>query len=166
MPSYPASLQSLDYLGVVSGSLLSGLMMSLSLIAVPVFLQTAPNSTTLLSQWKLMYSYGFPVLPTFSIGTCGLYILTALSRRVTGQAWIPLLGAAGVSIGMIPFTWVFLWPTNGELERLYASRGEVKAEEERWVRVKMLVGGWRWRHLVRSLFPLAGAIVAAKALKK
>lgn len=144
--------------------------MSLSLIAVPVFLKTSTRAEQLLTAWTTMYSYGFPVLPTCSIGTFGLYALAALGRRAAGETWRDFVVAAAVTVGMIPFTWIVLWPTNGRLEGLYErckvnggekdrGGGEVKIEE-----VRGLVEGWRLRHLVRSLFPLTGALIGVGGL--
>ncbi|KAK4168183.1 hypothetical protein QBC43DRAFT_115655 [Cladorrhinum sp. PSN259] len=151
---------------VITGSFLSGAMASLSIMAVPVFLDTTPEAPLLFTQWARMYHYGHQVLPTMAVGTLLLYAYTAVKRRggssqnpkQAKRSWGPIALAGLTTVVMIPFTWIFMVPTNNELFRLeLVSRAEpaVKGLAE----AKELVVKWAWLHLARSLFPLAGAVV-------
>ena len=133
-------------------------MMSLSLMAIPVLLDTTTQAPQLFHQWVRMYHYGHQVLPTMAIGTCLLYNYTATKKYRAKKPW-GLFALAGVTtISILPFTWIFMVPTNNELFRLEAAckteplvRGIVEAKD--------LVVKWSWLHSIRSLLPLAGAIM-------
>lgn len=169
---------------VMAGSFLSGTMMSLSLMAVPVFLDTTDHASQLFSEWVAMYNYGFPTLPTISIATCGLYLYTALRARALASPWALYAAMAGVTtVVMVPFTWVFMWPTNETIMALEKqSRGgrrvgggggggeEKKGKKEDQAgeigEARRLVKKWSRIHFTRSLFPLAGALVGLYGLLK
>lgn len=142
-------------------------MTSLSLIAVPVFLDTTEHPPQLLHQWARMYSYGHKALPTMSVGVCILHLYMAASkkrrvaqgRRRGGRVLSALAGVSTVL--MLPFTWFFMVPTNNELFRLEAlSRMEPPGVLDVGVAgVKGMIGHWAQLHAIRCLFPLAGAIL-------
>ncbi|ERF68106.1 hypothetical protein EPUS_06917 [Endocarpon pusillum Z07020] len=143
---------------VISGSFLSGAMMSLSLMAVPVLLDTTNQAPQLFHQWTRMYHYGHQVLPTLAVGTFLLYGYTSIKKRSTKQSWATFALAGITTLSMLPFTWIFMVPTNNELFRLEElSKAEplVKGMAE----AKELVVKWSWLHLTRSLFPLMGAVM-------
>lgn len=140
-------------------------MTSLSFIAVPVFLDTTERPTQLLHQWATMYYYGHKALPTLSVGVCALhlYMASRKKRQGTQRRGRPAISVlAGVStVLMLPFTWLFMMPTNDELFRLEASSRaapsgvfDVEAAD-----VRGLVGHWAQLHAIRCLFPLTGAIL-------
>jgi len=155
-------------------------MMSLSLMAVPVFLDTTDHAPQLFSEWVAMYNYGFPTLPTISIATCGLYLYTALRARALDSPWALYAAVAGVTtVVMVPFTWVFMWPTNETIMALEKqSRGGRRGGEEEKKGKKVenqageirearrLVKKWSRIHFTRSLFPLTGALVGLYGLLK
>lgn len=126
-------------------------MTSLSLIAVPVLLDSIPSTPQLLHAWTRMYHYGHLALPTMAVGTLGLWTYTAAKKRRSSTA----LAAGAVTVLMIPFTWIFMTAINNELFRLEAAGSEGVGGEE----ARVLVGVWARWHLVRSVFPLAGAAV-------
>ena len=132
--------------------------MSLSLMAIPVLLDTTTQAPQLFHQWVRMYHYGHQVLPTMAIGTFLLYSYTSAKKRSAKKSW-GLFAVAGVTtISILPFTWIFMVPTNNELFRL-----EGMSKTEPLVRgileAKELVVKWSWLHSIRSLLPLAGAIM-------
>lgn len=136
--------------------------MSLSLMAVPIFLDTTNRVPQLLQQWLRMYNYGFPILPTIAIGTCSLYLYAAIRNGVGKAPWLIYAAAGLVTVTMVPFTWVFLWPTNESLMRLEAdSRAGLPTSLDE---VRGLIQLWSRTHLLRSFFPLAGAFIGLKGL--
>ncbi|KAK4244956.1 hypothetical protein C7999DRAFT_34724 [Corynascus novoguineensis] len=154
---------SLQTAAVISGSFLAGAMMSLSLISVPVFLDTTSQAPQLFRQWARTYHYGHLALPTLSVCTLGLYVLVAFRKRAARRPWLSSLSAGLVTVLMVPFTWVFMVPTNNELFRLEA----VSAEDPNVMGLQAatgLVAHWSRLHLARSLFPLAGAALGATTL--
>lgn len=116
--------------------------MSLSLMAVPVLLDTTTNAPQLYHQWARMYHYGHQVLPTAAVATFLLYTYTAVKKhneekkkekkkqKKTTTPWAggwaggwagPVFLLAGVTtLSILPFTWIFMLGTNNELFRLEA----------------------------------------------
>ena len=139
----------------------SGAMMSLSLMAVPVFLETTSKSSQLFYQWTRMYHYGHQVLPGMAITTLALYGYAAFSRRATKRAWIVYALAGIITISMLPFTWIFMVPTNNTLFRLEVENRAASLSSIDYA--QDLVRHWSWLHLLRSLFPLAGAALGLTA---
>jgi hypothetical protein len=132
--------------------------MSLSLMAVPVLLETTTEAPQLLFQWVRMYHYGHQVLPTMAVGTFLLYSYTCIKRSRAKKPWAVFALAGVTTISMLPFTWFVMVPTNNELFRL-----EVASKVEPLVMgilgAKELVVKWSWLHFTRSLMPLAGAVL-------
>ncbi|KAI1378722.1 hypothetical protein F4677DRAFT_443209 [Hypoxylon crocopeplum] len=144
------SLTGVQAIALVTGAFLSGAMMSVSFVAVPAMLDTTIEASHLRTQWARLYHYGHHVLPAIAVGTCLLHMYTALSK---GR----LFALAGITtVGIAPFTWVFMAATNVELFRL----GAQPLGQADMSRVRELVVKWTWLHVARSLLPLVGAIIA------
>ncbi|KAI0469989.1 hypothetical protein GGR56DRAFT_156337 [Xylariaceae sp. FL0804] len=171
---------------VVAGAFLSGAMASLSMVTVPVFLDTNTDASDMVRQWARTYFYGHIILPGLCVGTCGLYGLAALRShhapkyalaatatfimgtsfrtwrlgdlgsppRASHLPWMDceLLTARGVSA--VPFTWLFMAPTNNILFGLEKVTGFSDL-----ARVRDLVVKWSLLHITRSVFPLVGAAI-------
>jgi hypothetical protein len=136
----------------------SGAMMSLCLVAVPVFLDTTTEAAQLFVQWARMYHYGHRVLPAMAICTLLLYGYTCTKKRGAKRPWGLFALAGATTVSIIPFTWIFMVPTNNELFRLEAaSKAEPLVLEISGA--KELVVKWTWLHFTRSLLPLGGAIL-------
>ena len=139
--------------------------MSLSLMAVPVLLDTTTQSALLFRQWVRMYHYGHQALPTLAVSTFALYLYTAFrrTRSKTQQPWGIFVTAGVVTLSMLPFTWIFMLATNNELfrlERVARSDPQVMGIDE----AKGLVRHWSRLHFMRSLLPLAGAVIGMTTL--
>ncbi|KAB8304584.1 hypothetical protein EYC80_003963 [Monilinia laxa] len=165
----PKSNSSLPPVGVqaaavVTGSFLTGAMVCLTGVVVPVFLDTDAESIHLLRHWVRLYHYGHIYMPAVCIGTVGLYGYSALNRRASeSQEWAIYTVAAAITITMVPFTWIFMAPTNNILfgwEEL--ATAETSVEELNIV--QEVVVKWAWLHLARSAFPLIGAILGFKGI--
>ncbi|KAJ0120540.1 uncharacterized protein J7T55_015269 [Diaporthe amygdali] len=149
---------------LVTGSFLSGAMMSLSFIAVPVLLETTRDAPQLLTAWTRTYHYGHLALPTMSVGTFLLYIYAARASKKGKGRSRGILAAAGVAtVAMVPFTWAFMLPTNDELFRLQAA-SVTEPGVAGFDAVREMVTSWSWMHVMRSLMPLVGAILGASAI--
>ncbi|KAJ5546957.1 hypothetical protein N7494_004542 [Penicillium frequentans] len=143
---------------VIAGSFLSGAMMSISMITVPVLLDTSTQSGQLLDQFMSLYNLGHKIMPTLSVCTCAMYMFVAGKKRTAGLPWSIYALAAATTISMVPFTTLVMVPTNDTLFALHAS-SENALEE-----VRGLIVRWQWMHVARSLFPLTGAVVGFKGL--
>lgn len=136
-------------------------MASLSLIAIPVFLDTITRAPQLFHAWERMYHYGHQALPTMSVGALGLWAYAAAKRRAAKEPWRLCALAGATTVLMVPFTWLVMVPTNNELFRLAAAGsdlGAVTIEDAR-----ALVVSWARMHLTRAAFPLAGVALGAVA---
>lgn len=153
---------------LVVGSLLSGAMLSLSLIAVPVLLDTTTQAPQLLHQWVRMYHYGHQALPTMAVGTSLLYAYTAAhieksQRRVQYRPrWQVLALAALATVSMVPFTWLVMVPTNNKLFQLQEA-SKTDAHIATFEVARDLIVSWSWMHFTRSVMPLVGAVLGAGA---
>ena len=133
-------------------------MMALSLMAVPVLLDTTTQSPQLFFQWTRVYHYGHQVLPTMAVGTFMLYMYTAMKKRAAKKPWAIFLLAGISTVAMVPFTWIVMVPTNNELfrlQRVSMSDPSVMGIDA----AKELVVKWSWMHLTRSFSPLIGAVL-------
>lgn len=130
--------------------------MSLSGFSMPVILG-APDGAQLTRQWLHLYNIGHRTAPPMALGTCALYIYSALTSRAAGRPWHLLAAAGFATLCIVPFTGLTMLPTNHELMRLEkkgAAGEKVDLEVTRGLARK-----WTWLHVVRSLFPLAGALL-------
>ncbi|KAK3328625.1 hypothetical protein B0T19DRAFT_425046 [Cercophora scortea] len=149
---------------VVSGSVLSGMMLSISAQTVPVLLETTTNAPQLFRQWTGLYFYGSRIMPTMALGTAVLYGFAASARRHAGSegspSWTTFALAAASTLSIVPFTFLFMAPTNNELFRLEAATRVAEPLVKTTVaEAKALLVKWSWLHFVRSLLPLAGAVL-------
>lgn len=128
----------------------------LSLLAIPGLLSTTtPIPTQLLAQqWAGIYNRGKALGPqTALFGLLG-YSYLAYERSSRGLSWSKFLWAAGLTLGIVPFTVVFMDPTNQAL--LQVAAGGVGAATGEGALRELLIK-WKGLNLMRSIFPLAGA---------
>lgn len=138
--------------------------MGLSLLAVPVLLDTDTKPSHLLAQFVQLYQYGHRTMPALAVATCLLYGYIARRKRATSRSWLIHAVAGVATITMVPFTWLVMLPTNNTLFRLNEEKETSLTASGDLVQVQELVLRWSRLHLIRSLFPLAGAIVGFKGL--
>ena len=134
-------------------------MMSVSLMAVPVLLETTTDPTQLVRQWARTYHYGHQIAPTLAVTTFLLYAYTTVSKRAAARRWAVFTAAGVTSIAMVPFTWIVMSPTNNKLFALEAGAGSKIMAAATFGEAVQLVNRWSTLHLVRSLFPLAGSVI-------
>jgi hypothetical protein len=140
-------------------------MMSLSLVAVPVFLDTTQTAGELYKQWARTYHYGHLGLPALSVSTFLFYGYTAWRKRKAGNKhWRSQLLAGVVTVLMVPFTWIVMVPTNDKLFALEAQARAGALQVGTLREAQELVTKWSVLHIARSLFPLAGTILGSAAL--
>ncbi|KAL5334280.1 hypothetical protein BJX70DRAFT_378684 [Aspergillus crustosus] len=146
---------------VLSGSYLSGSMMTISLITFPTMIDTVLTPSHLLQQWVGMFYYGHRIHPTMAVATLSIYLYAAWRQRLVNAAWTRLLGAGLVTFLMTPFTWFIIRPMNTTISRLAS---DSKGDKVGMVEAQRLVRKWSWLHLTRSLFPLMGAVLGLRQM--
>ncbi|EME39098.1 anthrone oxidase-like protein [Dothistroma septosporum NZE10] len=147
----------IEVIPVMTGTFLSGAMMSLFLLTIPVILETTTVPSQLLNQWHRIFYRGHIQGPLISIATGLLYSYAAYQRSQRGAAWKPFAVSAAVTVAMIPFTWVFMANVNNSLFRAVAVTE--KGGEGNWNEAQGLVRSWGAWNAVRALFPLSGAVL-------
>ncbi|PKS08415.1 hypothetical protein jhhlp_005126 [Lomentospora prolificans] len=149
---------------IVMGALLSGAMVCISILTVPVILQTSTHSSQLLTQWVRMFYYGHIQMPSTALATFALYCFITLRRRSSGLPWKAHLAAGLVTLAIVPYTLMFMLTTNNTLFDLEAKgriTDTISLED-----AKELVVTWNWLHAVRSMLPLVGALIGSWATFK
>lgn len=139
--------------------------MGLSLIGVPILLDSNSQTDHLLRQWVCLFNYGHRLLPAISIATLLIYAYEVFNRWTGGESWISYAVAGALTVGIIPFTLIFMHSTNNLLFRL---EDEIKTNPKvtSLDTAQKLVTKWSRMHLMRSCFPLAGALLGFNALLK
>jgi hypothetical protein len=138
-------------------------MSGLALIMVPVLLDVNAQTAHLLRQWVCLYNYGHRILPAISISTLCIYGYVVYNRWTDGGSWVSYGLAGLLTVGIIPFTLIVMQPSNNLLFQLEAniqSSPKATTLED----AQKLVTKWSRMHLVRSMFPLAGAVLGFSAL--
>ncbi|KJK79819.1 hypothetical protein H634G_04058 [Metarhizium anisopliae BRIP 53293] len=143
---------------VITGSFLSGAMMSLTFITVPVFFDTTVDEVLLVSQWRRMYHYGHQIMPVLAIGTFALYAFTCIKYHAAKRPYGIFAAAAAATVIMIPFTWFIMASTNNRLFQLEAA-SKMRSPMVEVTGVAELLVTWNWLHFTRSLLPLSGAVL-------
>lgn len=134
-------------------------MLSLTFMTVPILLETTDSPAQLFHQWARMYHHGHQVLPGTALATTALYVsLAARSQRGWGGVYA---AAAVATVAMLPFTWVFMVPTNNRLFELDAGKGHKEAVTVSIGYARELVAYWARLHLFRCGFPLVGVLLGA-----
>lgn len=138
-------------------------MFSLSIIMIPVLLETNSTADGLVRQWKRLYHYGHICMPTMAVSVTGLYGFAAARCFSSGSAnWKSNAAAGALTIGIVPFTLLVMAPTN---DALFATRAPILSPAhalENLAEVQRLIMKWVWLHAVRSVFPLVGAVVGSR----
>lgn len=129
----------------------------LSFIAIPGLIgSTSPVTTQALAQqWAGMYNRGKVLGPQVAVLSMLGYGYLVYQRKSQNQpGWGMFAGAAALTLGIVPFTLLFMDTTVQSLLRV-AEGTSVLGETA----VKELLVRWKGLNLVRSLFPLAGGVL-------
>lgn len=128
----------------------------LSVLAIPGLLESSASVTTqaLAQQWAGIYQRGKVLGPQTAVMSLLGYGYLMYDRSSRGLPWSKFVGAAALTIGIVPFTLLAMDPTNQALLKV-ASGASVLGETA----VAELLVRWKGLNLVRSLFPLAGAVL-------
>ncbi|KAI0403084.1 hypothetical protein F4802DRAFT_572999 [Xylaria palmicola] len=144
---------------VLSGVFLAGALMNIAILDVPVLLEVKAQTSDIVDHWCRIYEYGSRLYPFLSIAICLLYGFALLGGGKPQRYWGTFLGAATITLAMVPYTWIFMMPTNNKLFQAQALHrsGVMTSSEE----IQALILTWQKLHFVRSLFPLVGALLGS-----
>ena len=93
-------------------------------------------------------------MPKIAVTTALAYSYAAYSTRGSGASKT-YLAAAGLVVSIIPFTILFMTPTNGALLAAAEGTSSLGVSE-----VSGLVRRWGFLNLARSVLPLTGGLLA------
>ncbi|CAH0037811.1 unnamed protein product [Clonostachys rhizophaga] len=135
--------------GVIGAGWLSGTIANFSIIGMPTA-QSIPQSA--LEIWHGMFTRGMAAMPKVA-GTVALaYAYAAYDSHSRGASWKGYLTAAALVVSIVPFTIVFMTPTNNTL--LAAVSGQSVLSQ---ATLSELIQKWSFLNITRSFLPLLGA---------
>ncbi|KAG5962287.1 hypothetical protein E4U58_003937 [Claviceps cyperi] len=147
-------------IALASGVFLSGAMFSVSAIMVPTLLDTNTEPAGLTKQWARLYHYGSVLMPSMSVAIAAVYGFASMqygqSARKQGMR---CLAAAALTVAIAPYTWLAMIPTNNALFAMAASAPDLAGAQGANEKARGLVMKWVVLHSIRSILPLAGAIM-------
>ncbi|KAF2118837.1 hypothetical protein BDV96DRAFT_677655 [Lophiotrema nucula] len=159
-----ARSSSLQIVALIGGSFLSGFMVSIWYFTIPLVLGTDQSSAQKLRQFAALYDLGTDVMPPASIALTSLYGFIAYRRHAQKKSYIRYMIAGALSLSMIPYTILFVFPINNQLfelaDRVRNGTGPKAIELDN---VNMLLATWNRKHLIRSFGPLFGAMTGFSA---
>lgn len=155
---------------IISGSYASGVGMSPSLLTMPALVRPDVPQDTILHQWHAMYKQGAAIMPVLSGTTTLGYWVVAYYRRslssplsASSGEWRGFAAAGALTLAILPFTLVAMFPTIRTLEAAMdgavGEKGQRKNVMSRET-VEALLRKWTRLNVVRSLIPLVGAACA------
>jgi len=127
----------------------------------------------LVRQWKYIFDDGKVQNPSLAAiaGASFAYLAwsvrsgTALSLIVPKNSFQIYSAAAFLTFGMIPYTMIFMLPTNNKLmakaEQVAGAKGAVAADDKEIIE---LLRKWSFLSGIRSLVPLLGGVVSVAAI--
>lgn len=134
----------------------------LSALAIPGLLSTSSAvlpSQILAQQWAGIYNKGKVLGPQMAAVSLLGYGYLMYDRSRQSRGWGKYVGAAALTVGIVPFTVLFMDATNQALLGVAAGGASLSSEA-----VRELLEKWKVLNLVRSLFPLAGALLGMHEL--
>ncbi|KAL7917525.1 hypothetical protein ACQKWADRAFT_306626 [Trichoderma austrokoningii] len=142
--------------GAVGSAWLSGAIMSFSIGGAPAA-AAAPQSSA--KVWAELYKRGAASMPKFAIGTTLVYCFAAYDAHSEGRAWGSYLGAAGLTISIVPYTLTIMKYTNGVLHE-EAKNDAGDKDSASIARVNRLLNRWTALNYIRGALPLAATILS------
>ncbi|KAL8787676.1 MAG: hypothetical protein Q9213_002107 [Squamulea squamosa] len=153
MASLSTTVRICQGLGITASSFLAGTLYTASALGVPAILAGQTNPSLLVSQWHSMFRAGFKIGPTLALLGAVNYLYVAwgsYNSTYDARVWKGFVGAAVGTIGIVPFTLIFMSSTNNAL---LAQAAKTTLSE---VEVRGLVEKWAFLNLVRSGIPVVG----------
>lgn len=122
----------------------------ISLTGIPTALAIPESSVQV---WHGMFSRGSVIMPPAAIVVASSYLWAAYDAHSRQMSWKGYAVAAGFVVSIIPFTFLTLASINSSL--IGVLKGTIALSKEQ---SEALIGKWGVLNVVRSLFPLAGAV--------
>ncbi|KAL2062820.1 hypothetical protein VTL71DRAFT_5892 [Oculimacula yallundae] len=175
----PVPIRLAQTLGITTSLILAGSTLSTSMVTIPRILESPPN--LLIQQWGHMYDVGKKTGPIASSIASSAFFYLAYKTHVSSLAllnttgpWIGrnwLYTLAGVlSVGIVPYTFAFILPTNKKLLRLVEgtrriemSKEEVVLQSQEERNAHQLVDWWAVLNLGRGAMLVGSGVLGVWA---
>ncbi|KAG5992477.1 hypothetical protein E4U52_002789 [Claviceps spartinae] len=145
---------------LASGVFLSGAMFSVSTIMIPTLLDTNKEPAGLTKQWARLYHYGSVLMPSMSVAIAAIYGFAWMQyRQSPSEQGMRCLAAGALTMAIAPYTWFAMIPTNNALFAIAASGSDFAGTQGANEKARGLVMKWVILHSIRSILPLAGAVM-------
>ncbi|KAK2740999.1 hypothetical protein FQN55_008554 [Onygenales sp. PD_40] len=172
MTTYPAGFRVAQAVGLTGAAWLSGNIATYSLSPVPSLLTSAPEAhlspSAVAKIWRSFYDRGKTQNPPIAVVTAASFFYLGWSvrtgaplfRKAAENASTLYYIAGLLTVGMVPYTLAVMMGTNNKLaEKAKAVEAEPAKAMGKGDEVEVLANRWIYLNGVRSLFPLAGALV-------
>ncbi|PGH16073.1 hypothetical protein AJ79_02053 [Helicocarpus griseus UAMH5409] len=173
---YPTAFRVAQAVGLSGAAWLSGNIAAYSVNVTPSLLTSAQESNlpspVLAKLWRNVYEKGKTQNPPIAIATAAAFFYlswsvrsgTLLFREAAENAATLYCTAGLLTLGIVPYTIAMMKTTNNALnEKAKAVQSEPAVKVGAGDETEELVRKWTALNGVRSLFPLAGALVGAYA---
>jgi hypothetical protein len=131
-----------------------GTIFGVSMLAIPVALETSKSNTALLEHWRTIYLNGHIKGPTIAMVVGIAMAVISGVKYQDGADAITSAVAAMATAGIIPYTWIVMNRVNGILHSLTAGA------DSGVIDARKLVVTWSRVNAVRGVLPLVGGLVS------
>ncbi|KAH6656482.1 hypothetical protein BKA67DRAFT_531752 [Truncatella angustata] len=142
---------------IVASAWASGAGAAISFFTITPILRSSAPREVMLEQWHIAFNLGKAFMPPFAAAIAASYTAVAYTCFTRSLEWRGFAAAGALTIGIVPFTILFILETVGELEGMIA-RGRQTAlkDDEDSEKVRTALGRWSRLNLARAVLPLAG----------
>lgn len=127
---------------------------------MPGLLAGAVPARELATQWQTMYNRGKARMPAAALAALVGFAYVAYDQKSQGQlAWKRYGLAAALTIAVVPYTIIGMTATNKALMQVASGAAALSEDATRSLLVR-----WNGLNMVRSMLPLAGAVVGVWTL--
>lgn len=103
--------------------------------------------------WQHLFNRGAAIMPPAAVAVASSYLWAAYDAHSRQLEWKGYAVAAGLVVGIVPFTLLTLGGINSTLIGAFKGTVALSAEQS-----EAMIRKWGLINVVRSLLPLAGAV--------
>ncbi|KAI1002887.1 hypothetical protein K3495_g5315 [Podosphaera aphanis] len=153
MSDLPISVRVAQAIGIIGTFYSAGACAGITGYLVPAIRQSP--TPLLLAQWRQMYRSGSYTAPPTAAVTCGALSYVSYYFRFSPE-WRLWALSSVLSISIVPFTFLVVFPTNKVLETWQDRNGEGVDRRE----VDKQITRWTYKHTARSCLSVFGGLIA------
>ncbi|KAI1845381.1 hypothetical protein JX266_008476 [Neoarthrinium moseri] len=147
---------------IVASAWAAGAGAGISLFTITPLLSSSASVGIMLQVWQLAFNRGKSYMPPAAAAITASYLYVSWTHAARGLEWRGFAVAAALTLGIVPFTFLFIRDTIVELEGMGRKEGHGVAEAV----VRATLSRWGALNLARSCLPLLGTAAAIWNLLK